>query len=89
MAGAGIFGHSPRELTMIERHHQLAAMTRKIGPTIHGCFLDYADEVKGRAAFPRIIMNPPFREVRKHIAAALSLLGRGGHAERIPPVKAA
>ncbi|AUQ56953.1 Phospholipid N-methyltransferase (plasmid) [Phaeobacter inhibens] len=74
-------GHSPRELTMIERHHQLAAMTRKIGPTIHGCFLDYADEVKGRAAFPRIIMNPPFREVRKHIAAALSLLGRGGHAE--------
>lgn len=75
------FGHSPRELTMIERHHQLAAMTRKIGPTIHGCFLDYADEVKGRAAFPRIIMNPPFREVRKHIAAALSLLGRAGHAE--------
>lgn len=74
-------GHSPRELTMIERHHQLAAMTRKIGPTIHGCFLDYADEVKGRAAFPRIIMNPPFREVRKHIAAALSLLGRAGHAE--------
>lgn len=74
-------GHSPHELTMIERHHKLAAMVRKIGPTIHGCFLEYADEVKGRAEFPRIIMNPPFREVRKHIAAALSLLGRGGHAE--------
>ncbi|MEY8802596.1 hypothetical protein AB9K35_20185 [Leisingera sp. XS_AS12] len=74
-------GHSPHELTMIERHHRLAAMVHKIGPTVHGCFLDYADEVKGRAAFPRIIMNPPFREVRKHIAAALSLLGRAGHAE--------
>ncbi|MCA0948527.1 hypothetical protein LCM08_26655 [Salipiger pacificus] len=74
-------GHSPRELTMIERHHQLAAMVRKIGPTIHRCFLEYADEVKGQAQFPRIIMNPPFREVRKHITAALSLLGRGGHAE--------
>ena len=24
-------------------------------------------------------MNPPFRELRKHVAAALSLLGRGGH----------
>ena len=74
-------GHSPQELTMIERHHKLAAMVRKIGPTIHGCFLEYADDVKGRAQFPRIIMNPPFRDVRKHIAAALSLLGRGGHAE--------
>lgn len=74
-------GHSPRELTMIERHHRLAAMVRKIGPTIHGCFLEYAVEVEGRAEFPRIIMNPPFREVRKHIAAALSLLGRAGHAE--------
>ncbi|MCG7625950.1 hypothetical protein MHM97_21530 [Epibacterium sp. Ofav1-8] len=56
-------------------------MVRKIGPTIHRCFLEYADEVKGQAEFPRIIMNPPFRGVRKHITAALSLLGRGGHAE--------
>ena len=74
-------GHSPQELTMIERHHALAAILRPIGPTLHGCFLEYAAEVKGRAAIPRIIMNPPFREVRKHVAAALSLLGRGGHAE--------
>jgi hypothetical protein len=26
-------------------------------------------------------MNPPFSDVRKHVAAALSLLGRGGHSE--------
>jgi hypothetical protein len=31
--------------------------------------------------FPRVIMNPPFSDVRKHVAAALSLMGRGGHAE--------
>ena len=74
-------GHSPQELTMIERHHALASSLRTIGPTIHRCFLEYAGEVAGRAEFPRIIMNPPFREVRRHMAAALSLLGRGGHQE--------
>ena len=74
-------GHSAQELTMIERHHKLAASLRAIGPTINRCFLEYADEVKGRAEFPRIIMNPPFRDVRKHVAAALTLLGRGGHVE--------
>lgn len=74
-------GHSVCELTMIERHIELARQLQKIGPTINRCFLDYADELKGQAAFPRIIMNPPFRAVRKHIEAALSLLGRGGHQE--------
>ena len=72
-------GHSPCELAMIERHRALAAVLRPIGPTIHGCFLEYAAEAQGKVEFPRIIMNPPFREVRKHMAAALSLLGRGGH----------
>lgn len=74
-------GHSPNELTMIERHHTLASALRRIGPTIQRCFLEYAKDVAGRVEFPRIIMNPPFREVRQHINAALSLLGRGGHAE--------
>ncbi|MEO1986416.1 MAG: methyltransferase type 11 [Martelella sp.] len=74
-------GHSPQELTMIERHHKLAAGLHLIGPTINRCFLEYAGEVKGSAEFPRIIMNPPFREARRHVAAALSLLDRGGHVE--------
>lgn len=72
-------GHSRNELTMIERHHKLAAKLHSIGPTLNRCFLDYADEARGKVEFPRVIMNPPFRDVRKHIAAALSLLGRGGH----------
>lgn len=74
-------GHSPCELTMVERHNTLAAGLRSIGPTINRCFLEYAAEVKGRVAFPRILMNPPFSATRKHIEAALSLLGRGGHEE--------
>lgn len=74
-------GHSRNELTLIERHHALAASLRGIGPTLHRCFLEYADEVRGAAEFPRVIMNPPFRDVRKHVAAALSLMGRGGHAD--------
>lgn len=74
-------GHSRYELTMIERHRTLALALEKLGPCLNRCFLEYAEEAKGRIEFPRIIMNPPFRDVRKHIAAALSLLGRGGHGE--------
>lgn len=78
-------GHSKNELTVIERQYELCNQIRKrftgnlfIEP-IQQCFLDYADEAKGKIEFPRIIMNPPFRAVKKHMAAALSLLGCGGH----------
>ena len=74
-------GHSPQELTMIERHTALANDLHALGPVINQCFLEYAEEVKGRACFPRVIMNPPFSQCRKHVAAAVSLLGRGGHEE--------
>ena len=78
-------GHSRFELTAIERHYGLCKTIQKrfkdnqyIDP-IQQCFLEYADEAKGKIEFPRIIMNPPFRDVRKHMKAALSLLGFGGH----------
>lgn len=78
-------GHSRNELTVIERQYELCNQIRKrfsgnlsINP-IQQCFLDYADEAKGKIEFTRIIMNPPFRAVQKHMAAALSLLGCGGH----------
>lgn len=74
-------GPSTCELTMVERHSTLAGRLRYLGPTINRCFLEYAEEVKGSAAFPRVIMNPPFKTVRAHVKAALSLLGRGGHQE--------
>ncbi len=74
-------GHNKYELTMIERHNTLAARLHALGPTINRCFLEWAAEVRGAVEFPRVIMNPPFSDVRKHIAAALTLLGRGGHDE--------
>lgn len=72
-------GHSKFELCQIERHHALAAQLHKFGPVINRCFLEYAAEARGKVSFPRVIMNPPFSEVRKHVAAALSLMGNNGH----------
>lgn len=73
-------GHSANELTLIERHVKLASTLYRTGAGVmNRCFLEYAEEARGKIEFPRIIMNPPFRAVRPHIAAALSLLGQGGH----------
>lgn len=72
-------GHSVNELVQVERHHKLAGMLHQFGTVIQRDFLEYAAEVRGRVEFPRVIMNPPFSDVRKHVAAALSLMGRNGH----------
>ncbi len=74
-------GHSRNELTLVERHHALAARLHAVAPTINSCFLEWAEEARGKVEYPRVLMNPPFSDVRKHVAAALSLLGRGGHSE--------
>lgn len=72
-------GHSSCELVMVERHIALAQGVRKYGPTVNQCFLEFAAEARGRAAFPRVIMNPPFSKVRQHVKAALDLLHPCGH----------
>lgn len=77
-------GHSPCELCAVERHTKLAGSLHQIdgfagAGVVNACFLEWAEEYKGRASFPRIIMNPPFKKVKAHICAALSLLNRGGH----------
>ena len=72
-------GHSKSELVQVERHIKLANGLHDLGTVINRCFLEYAEEVRGRVEFPRVIMNPPFSDVRKHVAAALSLMGRNGH----------
>lgn len=76
-------GHSPHEITMVERHNKLAAslgqFETKGAGLIRRCFLEYAAEVRGKVEFPRVIMNPPFSQVRKHITAALLLMGKHGH----------
>lgn len=77
-------GHSPCELVQVERHIRLSHGLRTFGTVINRCFLEYAAEVRGKVEFPRVIMNPPFSDVRKHIAAARRLMGRHGHP--VPPV---
>ncbi|RWP29512.1 methyltransferase type 11 [Mesorhizobium sp.] len=74
-------GHSKYELVQVERHIKLAGALHGFGSVICRCFLEWSAEVVGKLEFPRIIMNPPFSDVRKHVAAAESLLGRGGHLE--------
>lgn len=74
-------GHSRFELVQVERHSKLASGLHGLGSVINRCFMEWAVEVAGKVEFPRIIMNPPFSDVRKHVAAALLLMGRGGHQE--------
>ena len=82
-------GYSRFELVAVERHVGLCQSVYKrfkgdqtIKP-INDCFLDYAKQAHGKIEFPRIIMNPPFRKVKQHMKAALSLLGTGGHSEAV------
>jgi hypothetical protein len=74
-------GHSKNELIMVEKHIKLASMLHGFGTVNNACFLEWAEERRGKVEFPRVIMNPPFSDVRKHVAAALSLMGRNGHQE--------
>jgi hypothetical protein len=74
-------GHSRYELCQVERHIKLAGMLYSLGPVINRCFLEYEVEARGKVEFPRIIMNPPFSDVRKHVAAARRLMGHNGHTE--------
>ncbi len=78
-------GHSHNELVAIERNLSLCAEIRKrftgqqyIEPLCE-CFLDYTERAKGKIEYPRIIMNPPFKQIRRHMKAALSLLGKAGY----------
>ena len=75
-------GHSKGEITAVERHYKLAAKVATLGvPVIQECFMGYAERVRGKVAFPRIVMNPPLSKVRRHIKAALTLLDQSGHRE--------
>lgn len=74
-------GHSPHELVQVERHVGPLRHLHQFGTVIHRCFLEYSAEVRGKVEFPRIIMNPPFSEARKHVAAARDLMGSHGHVE--------
>ncbi len=65
------------KIVAVERHQGLcqAIEERFEGlPLVCGCFLEYAEEMAGKRGFSHILMNPPFKHVKKHMKAALSLL---------------
>jgi len=69
-------GYAPARICAVERHNSLAArLSGDMAAQIYNrCFLDFAREHEGGLGFSRIVMNPPFRAVKAHIKAALSLL---------------
>jgi len=75
-------GHSMFEIIGNEMNLSLAAAleSRFCGafPIMRQDFLEYATDNAGKQ-FPRILMNPPFRKVKAHMQAALSLLGTHDH----------
>lgn len=73
-----------RRIVAIEREISLYdAMQRRFENrseihVVQGCFIDLASQLSDPSGFERIVMNPPFRTCRAHLAAALSLLRRHG-----------
>lgn len=63
------------QLAQLVEHYSNSVLVRNVSDGE----LEYANDAQGRIEFPRIVMIPPFRAVKKHLAAALSLLGRSGH----------
>lgn len=80
-------------IDVVERHvalHQyLRTRFREVpGVTVHHqCFLEYAGELVNQVCYDRIIMNPPFRQVTRHVKTALTLLDpHGGVVVALVPV---
>lgn len=73
-------------IVQVERHIRLSQGLPDTGQIVNRCFLEYAGEIEGLAIFARCVMNPPFSDVRKHVAAALGLLQPGGVLVALVPV---
>lgn len=76
-------GHDYKNIIAIERNYSLCSYIKerfKEDISVNQmCFLEYAANNKSKIFISRIIMNPPFKKIKQHIAAALSLLGKGIH----------
>lgn len=84
-----LISHSycPSQIVQVERHISLSQSLRDLGCVVNKCFLEYvAAQCPATVLFERIVMNPPFSDVRKHISAALSLLGRKGVLVALVPI---
>lgn len=79
-------GCNPARIVQVERHIRLSQSLPETGQIVNRCFLEYAAEIEGLAIFARCVMNPPFSDVRKHVAAAIGLLQPGGVLVALVPV---
>jgi hypothetical protein len=80
-------GYDPSQIVQVERHIRLSQGLHEFGCVANTCFLEYAtSHCPGTVLFERIIMNPPFSDVRKHVAAARGLLAPGGALVALVPV---
>ncbi|HAV1520124.1 TPA: class I SAM-dependent methyltransferase [Vibrio parahaemolyticus] len=75
LIGQGVL---PEQIQAVEHHFDLKEVTeRRYGINVHhGCFLEYSSNCHQR--FDGIIANPPFKHVRKHMAAKEKLLKPDG-----------
>lgn len=73
----------------VERHYRLFERLSDLFcdqsiRLVNGCFLEASNSLL--ASFDLVLMNPPFKNVRKHIEAAISCLKSGGELVAIVPV---
>ncbi len=55
--------------------------------SINGCFLEFSEQCqRDRKRYSRILTNPPFKAVKKHIAASLDLLDSNGIMIALVPI---
>jgi protein-L-isoaspartate O-methyltransferase len=84
-------GYSFNHITGVERNYNLSQCSKQRFEgheninIINQCFLDYCLEA-GNISFSKIILNPPFRNVKKHVSCALKLLSKNGLLVALVPV---
>lgn len=84
-------GHSDERITSIEKHYILneslcSRFGCGLGAMYHEDFLVWAEtRIATGIKYEKIIMNPPFREVRKHIETAMKLVRFTGYLVAIVP----
>lgn len=74
-------GYDLKRVVAVERNIKLMNSLHdrfedNLNEIVSDCFLEFAHRVQGRIFYPNIIMNPPFKAVKKHMKAAISLLSR-------------
>jgi len=81
-------GHSPLNIFRIERHYKLWESLQndssRVLPSSQACFLEWSKQRPG--AYGYVLMNPPFKHIKKHMSAALNVLAENGLLVALVPI---